>query len=112
MKTQVFAARCESCDRLHYPTHYYCPGCGGTEFSPVPIEGEGTLVTFTRAYALSLDYTQLFLTLGIVELDQGIRATGQIDCPQVKTGMRVRVETGPVRDIEGSEVGGLIFKKA
>lgn len=110
MDAKVFAARCTNCEKLSYPTHYTCPGCGGTEFAEVPIEGEGKLLTFTRAYALPLDYTQLYLTLGIAELDQGIRATGQVAIDEPRTGMRVRVEVGPVRDIDGQEVNGLIFK--
>ena len=82
MTRSVLAARCKGCGKLAYPTHFYCPDCGKTEFEGVPVEGEGTLVTFTRAYALSLDYTQRYLPLGIVELDQGIRATGQLDIPE------------------------------
>jgi hypothetical protein len=112
MDPKVNAAKCHKCGKLSYPTHYYCAACGATEFDPVPIEGEGKLLTFTRAYALSLDYDDLFIGLGIVELDQGIRATGQICIDEPEIGMRVRATVGPVRDVNGRDVYGLIFKAA
>ena len=35
-----------------------------------------------------------FITLGIVELDQGVRATGRLDIDEPRIGMRVRVGVG------------------
>lgn len=112
MEHTVNAAKCRQCGKLSYPTHFYCPACGAREFDPVAIEGEGTLLTFTRAYALSLDYDDLFLTLGIVQLDQGIRATGQLAVEEPVVGMRVRTTVAPVRDVDGREVFGLKFVAA
>ncbi len=109
MAHTVNAAKCAHCGHLSYPSHFYCPKCGGTKFEAVAIEGEGTLLTYTRSYALSLDYDDLFITLGIVEMDQGIRATGRVDIGNPAIGMRVRATIGPVRDIGGREVHGLRF---
>ena len=112
MAHTVNAAKCAHCGPLSYPSHFYCPRCGATQFEPVPIEGEGTLLTFTRSYALSLDYDDLYITLGIVEMDQGVRATGRVDIETPEIGMRVRATIGPVRDIGGREVHGLRFVPA
>lgn len=112
MEHTVNAAKCRKCGKLTYPTHFYCPACGFTEFDAVAIAGEGTLLTFTRAYALSLDYEDLYLTLGIVEMDQGVRATGQLDIAEPATGMRVVASVGPVRDVDGRTVYGLRFSTA
>lgn len=109
MARTIDAARCRACGRLAYPTHYYCPSCGGREFDPVAIDGEGTLLTWTRAYALPLDYAALYITLGIVELDMGVRATGRLEIDEPTVGARVRVSVGRVREIEGHDVNGLIF---
>ena len=112
MAGTVDAARCRACARLTYPTHYYCPACGGREFEPVPIEGEGTLLTWTRVHALPLDYEQRYITLGIVELDMGIRATGRLEMDDPAIGARVRVSVGAVREIGNREVPGLVFGPA
>jgi len=110
MAKTVDAARCKSCGKLMYPIHFYCLACKGREFEPVPIEGDGTLLTWTRSYALPLDYAQLFLTLGIIQMDQGIRVTGQLDIADPKTGMRVRAHVGKVRETMGKDIHGLIFQ--
>ncbi len=110
--TTIDAAKCTKCGKLVYPSHFYCPQCGATQFEPVPIQGEGTLLTFTRVYTLSLDYEQMYLTLGIVQLDMGVRATGQLDIAEPEMGMRVKASVGQVREIDGRPVNGLHFSAA
>lgn len=112
MAAEVYAAKCKGCGHLSYPTHYYCPSCGGTKFDAEPIVGEGRLLTWTREYALSLDYAVRYITLGIAELDMGIRATGKIDIEEPEVGMKVRTEVGKVREILGDDIKGLVFKAA
>lgn len=112
MEPTVNAAKCKQCGHLSYPTHFYCPQCGGTQFEAEPVVGEGTLLTYTRSYALPLDFDDLYITLGIVQLDQGIRATGRMEIEEPKTGMRVRATVGVVRDVSGRKVRGLIFVAA
>ncbi len=109
MAMTVEAAKCTNCGKVSYPMHFYCPACRGTKFEPVPVEGEGKLLTWTRVYALPLDYAQLYVTLGIVELDMGVRATGRLDIAEPKTGVRVRASIGKVREINGKDVTGLVF---
>ena len=109
MAGHVDAAKCTGCGRLSYPTHFYCPSCHGTRFEPMPVEGEGTLLTWTRVYALPLDFEDLFITLGIVEMDMGIRATGRLDIAEPRTGERVRARVGVVRESEGRDIPGLVF---
>ncbi|MBN1477254.1 DNA-binding protein [Candidatus Sumerlaeota bacterium] len=112
MPATVNAAKCKSCGALSYPMHFLCPKCGAREFEPEPIEGEGELLTHTRAYALALDYEQRYLTLGIVQMDSGIRVTGQLAIDEPRMGMRVRATVGTVRVTGGSEISGLIFVPA
>ena len=109
MARNVDAAKCRNCGKLSYPTHFYCPACRGTHFDPVPVEGEGTLLTWTRVYALPLDYAQLYVTLGIVELDMGVRAMGRLEITEPRTGARVRASIGKVREISGKDITGLVF---
>ncbi len=109
MAHEVRAAKCKQCGKLSYPLHYYCPGCHGTEFEPVPVAGEGKLLTWTRTPALSLDYSDRFITLGIVEMDMGVRATGRLEIAEPTLGTRVRSHIGKVREIGGKDIDGLIF---
>lgn len=106
----VDAAKCRACGKLSYPTHFYCPSCKGTKFDPVPLTGEGTLLTYTRVYALPLDYEDLYITLGIVELDMGVRATGRVLMDDPAIGKRVRATVGKVRETGGKDIQGLVFE--
>jgi uncharacterized protein len=112
MAATVNAAKCKNCGKLSYPTHFYCPSCRGTAFESAPVTGEGKLLTWTRVYALPLDYEDLYITLGIVELDMGVRATGRLNIAEPKIGARVRAGLGVVRDIGGRDVTGLVFTEA
>jgi uncharacterized OB-fold protein len=112
MAKVVNAAQCKKCGKLSYPTHFYCPECGHTEFEAIPIKGEGTLLTWTRSYALPIDYAQLYLGLGIVQMDMGLRVTGQLALTDPKLGMRVKSRVDKVRDVGAKEVHGLVFDPA
>jgi uncharacterized OB-fold protein len=105
----VNAARCKACGKLVYPTHFYCPQCGGTKFEAVPVQGSGTLLTWTRVYNLSIDFATRYITLGIVELDMGVRALGQLDIAEPVTGMRVNSRVDKVRETQGKDIHGLVF---
>ncbi len=109
MANDVVAAKCRTCGTLTYPTHFYCPKCHGTQFDPVPVQGDGKLLTWTRVYALPLDYADLYITLGIVEMDMGVRVTGRLDIAEPKTGARVRAHVGKVRETAGKDIAGLVF---
>jgi len=109
MEKKVYGVRCKACGRPSYPAHAVCPACGKTDFEPFEIRGEGKVATYTDVYALSLDYVQRYLRLGIVELDSGVRATGHLldDAPQI--GKRVKVQIGVVRRHGDEETDGLQF---
>ena len=109
MAAKIYAAKCQACDKLIYPTHYYCPECKGRRFDEVPVEGGGVLLTWTRCYSLPLDFAERYITLGIVKMDMGINALGRLSIDQPKTGMRVSSDVGDVRDMDGKEVKGLVF---
>jgi len=112
MSPVVNAVKCVACGKISYPMHFHCPKCGATKFEESPIEGTGRLLTWTRAYALALDYEALYITLGIIEMDNGVRATGQLDIPEPASGMRVRASVGPVRNVDGKVTNGLRFAEA
>ena len=105
----VTAARCEACGAVSYPGHDLCPHCGGDRFQAEAIDGEGVVVTFTDAYALAVDFETRFLRLAIVELDSGLRVTGQLldDAPEI--GKRVRTTVDVVRRTGDAIHRGLQF---
>ena len=112
MTEAVYAAKCTTCGAVSYAKHLICPKCRGEAFQPVAIEGEGTVLSYTDVYALAIDYDVRFLRLAIVELDGGLRVTGQLLDADPKLGKRVRTTVGVVRETGGKATHGLQFMPA
>jgi len=108
----VYGAKCTSCGTVNYPTRAVCRNCRNETFEPVEIGGEGKLLTYTDVYALAIDYETRYLRLAIVELDDGIRVTGQLLDDDPKLGKRVKTTIGVVRDPGEAPIQGLQFVPA
>lgn len=104
------AYRCAKCGKSIFPRRYICPYCGNNSFTPVSLDGEVTLLTYTRVYNLPSGIEEPYLDFGIVEFSNGVRVTGRL---QVKdfpvTGMKLTTTTGVVRVVDGEEKEGFIF---
>jgi uncharacterized protein len=90
------AARCTACQKVVFPVRTVCPQCRGTNFSPVPLQPEGTVATFTLMHvppaAFKLDAPYV---LAVVDMVDAVRVTCQVadvDPNSVKVGMPVRLE--------------------
>jgi uncharacterized OB-fold protein len=106
------AAKCTSCGTVNYPRRPICSNCRGRSFEPIPIEGEGKVLTYTDVYALAIDYETRYLRLAIVELDSGLRVTGQLLDETPKLGRRVKTTIGVVREQGERKIHGLQFVPA
>lgn len=101
---------CKTCGAKTYPRHARCPVCGTTAFDQVELKGKATLLTFTRVHMLSLAYMERYITLGIVEFDNGFRALGRLNVAEPKIGMKLTAEIGPVRSEDLETTEGLWFR--
>ncbi|KPJ81350.1 MAG: hypothetical protein AMS17_19615 [Spirochaetes bacterium DG_61] len=118
-KPEVYAHKCPECGTLHYPVPMICRHCSTrrdpsgvfySSWEKVPLSGlKGKLLTWTRVYALPTGFTQRYLLFGIVELENGIRASGRLLMDKPKTGMQVVAKVGLVREKVGQDVYGFMF---
>ncbi len=109
----ITAYRCKSCGKIHYPFHDRCLACKGREFETMKPQGKARLLTFTRIYNLPWGFDQRYLTIGIGEFENGIRAMGQIKVDEsfpLENGMTLEPAWEPVRVQAGENVYGLTFK--
>jgi uncharacterized OB-fold protein len=112
MALEIYAYRCKKCGQLHYPFRMVCKKCGKNEvfeFDTVPLPKKGKLLTFTTVHNLPPDFNVAKLGLGIVELENGMRITGQLKIPHPKFGMAVAGEVEIVREAEYSKNYGMVF---
>jgi uncharacterized OB-fold protein len=102
---------CKGCGKKSYVQHVRCAMCEGTAFEEAALGGRATLLTFTRIHMLSLAYTERFITIGIVEFEDGCRALGRLFVDEPETGMELVAGIDVVRKVDHEEVKGLCFRK-
>ena len=105
------AAKCEACEKIHYPPRVVCSKCGGSTFENIDLPREGKVVTFTIVRVPPAGFTeQTPLPIAIVEVMDGVRIMVQIgdleDPSELEMGMPVRLE---FRRISWDGDAGLIF---
>lgn len=112
MRMNIYAYKCKRCGHVQYPYRTICRNCGENEhneFNPVPMAKKGKLLTYTHLYTLPADYATVRLTLGIVELEDGNRITGQLNIKEPKIGMRVTGDVQVVRQEQYDKWLGMVF---
>ena len=115
MELQIYAYKCKRCGHVHYPYRTVCINCkenSHNEFEIVPIAKDGTLLTFTHNFTLPGDYETVSITLGVVQLSDGLRMMGQLAIEKPRIGMKVNGAVGVVRKDEYNKYLGMIFSEA
>jgi uncharacterized OB-fold protein len=112
MEMQILGYQCTKCGQIHYPNRTLCRKCAHNEFKPVPLPKEGKLLTFTHLFTLPADFEVMNISLGIVELSNGVRITGQLRIPSPEIGMPVRGTVEKVRKDQYNDFFGMVFTRA
>ena len=109
---EIYAYRCRKCGHVHYPYRMVCKKCRENEhneFEAVPLPKKGKLLTYTQLYNLPADYMVSKLGLGIVELENGIRITGQVRAEDPRIGMSLKGRVEVVRSGDYDKHYGMVF---
>ena len=90
------AGKCKKCGTICFPPRLICPECNLREFEAIRLAEKGKIVTYTVIRVPPQQFTdQAPYAVGIVELDDGVKLTGQIvDCDfdDLKIGLRLKIE--------------------
>jgi hypothetical protein len=90
------AAKCKNCGYIAFPPRLVCPRCQSRVFETIILADAGKIVTYTIIRVPPHPFSdQAPYAVGIVELDDSVRLTGQIvDCAfeELKIGQRVKIE--------------------
>lgn len=108
----ITAFKCKKCGKIHYPFHDRCLACKGRDFEAIKPAGNARLLTFSRIYNLPWGFDQRYLTIGIAEFENGVRAMGQIKVDEqypLMMGMVMKPSWEPVRIQAGEKVFGLMY---
>jgi uncharacterized OB-fold protein len=90
------AGKCKNCGFVTFPPRLICPACKSRKFETITLADKGKVVTYTIIRVPPQPFVdQAPYAVGIVELDDGVRLTGQIvdfDFEELKIGQRVKIE--------------------
>ncbi len=109
-KADTTAYKCKQCGFVMFPKHERCLNCKGREFDKIAPEGKAKLLTFTIVNELPWGIDERGRVIGIVEFENGIRATGLILAEHPKLGMKLQASMKLVRVISGIQAYGLTFE--
>jgi uncharacterized protein len=93
----LVANECGSCGALFFDRRNACASCGGREFGPRRLAGDGVLRAFTIVHRATPDVQVPYIS-GIIDLDGGGVVKANIvgidpDPGQVMLGMKVKLTT-------------------
>ena len=96
------ANKCKECGIIFFPPRLICPQCKKRDFDETKLSDKGKIVSFTIIRVPPHKFSdQAPYAIGIVELDDGVKITGQIvDCDfeDLKIGKRVKIEFRKIYD--------------
>ncbi len=105
------ASKCKNCDAVFFPPRLICPECKKREFEETKLAEEGKILTYTIIRVPPRQFVdQAPYAVGIIELDDGVKLTGQIvDCDfeDLKIGQKVKLEFRKI--FEEGEAGILCY---
>ncbi|MCK5409042.1 MAG: Zn-ribbon domain-containing OB-fold protein, partial [Candidatus Heimdallarchaeota archaeon] len=86
---------CKDCETKNFPKTEYCPNCGSSNVLEYKLSTKGKITHFTRVTQTMQEMTDYVpFIVGIIELDDGIKVTGQIvdtNYEKIKEEMKVRM---------------------
>jgi len=93
----LIAAKCPRCSKVYFPPRTVCRECHRAsigKMEKLKLKGTGTVISHTTVHEASKDFEmQVPYVMAIIEMDEGVRLTGQvIDCStdDIKIGNRVK----------------------
>lgn len=115
---KITAYKCQNCGTLYYPAPMICKTCSARRdpvtdrgWETFDLEGPCTLLSWTRLWNLPEGYNKKYLLFGIVEFDNGLRASGQLEVADPKTGMRLRSSVVESDERPGKPVHVFVFRE-
>lgn len=103
--------KCDDCGKTSFPVYELCPFCSSENGRKTRLSSTGTLFSYSITRVPVGPYKPPIIA-GYIDLPEGTRVFGQIhaDAKEVKTGMRLKVETGTIwTEKDGAEVIGYYY---
>ena len=90
--------KCGRCSELAIPPKEFCPACGQRAWEPVPLAGEGSIVSYTIIRVAAARYAaEAPYAVAVVRLKEGVQLLGRVvDMPLDRVAVGLRVKFRPL----------------
>jgi uncharacterized OB-fold protein len=96
---RLMAAKCNECGTVLLPPKPMCTKCLSTNLKWIELEGAGKLLSYTIIHVAPEQFQSITpYTVGIVELQNGLRLPGMIrdvDAEEIRVGMNLKIDFEP-----------------
>ena len=96
---RLMAAKCNECGTVLLPPKPMCTKCLSTNLQWIELEGAGKLLSYTVIYIAPEQFQSITpYTVGIVELQNGLRLPGMIrdvNAEEIRVGMDLKIDFEP-----------------
>jgi len=93
---RLMAAKCNECGTVLLPPKPMCTKCLSTNLKWIELDGAGKLLSYTIIYIAPEQFQSITpYTVGIVELQNGLRLPGMIhgvDPEEIRVGMNLKID--------------------
>ncbi|ENN96117.1 hypothetical protein J422_04123 [Methanocaldococcus villosus KIN24-T80] len=108
----LIGVKCLNCNTVYFPTRELCPKCRRkTKFEEIKLSGRGKVYSYSIIHTAPKEFEkEAPYIIAIVELEEGVKVTGQIvDCPLDKIKIGLPVETVFRKIKEEGEDGVIVY---
>jgi uncharacterized OB-fold protein len=95
---KLMAGKCTRCGKIHLPPRPLCDNCFSQQFTWTEVSGKGKLLTYSVIHIAPPQFQAMTpYTVGIVELENGLRIPGMISGvaqEQLRIGMDLTIDFG------------------
>ena len=113
----IHAFRCQKCGAIYYPAPMICGKCDskrdpttGAGWEEFDLEGDCSLLTWTRVWNLPEGFNRKFLMFGMVSFPNGLRASGRIELEgDPELGMKLSARVIEADERPGKPVKVFVF---
>lgn len=114
---EILGYKCLTCGAIHYPAPMICSKCSsrrdpvtGKKWETFSLSGPVTLLTWTRVWNLPEGYNVKYMLFGIVEFENGLRASGRIGIDNPSIGMKLTARVEESDERPGKPVNIFVFE--
>jgi uncharacterized OB-fold protein len=94
---KVYATHCRNCGTLHFPPVADCGQCYASTMDWIPLDGEGTVETFTQVVVKPPSFSdEPCYVVAVVKFEEGVKVLAWlrgVELKDVCVGMKVKLAT-------------------